>query len=247
MSEYPFIICQKCEYACVADEVGTHLRKEHGHITASERSRIAKLIKEIPEIIHDQAGLRRFRFPPVITKLILYIAALACDGIRCNECGFVIRSTQGIQKHCRDEHGWENDWKKGGNVAKRSKEERQLPWTKGVYCQRFFRSRAASQWFEVGRDSQVAGVAEAAEDPVEQRITQIHEAQARRFKERVKQTIKAGDDKAEPNPWLQRVGWAQHLQGLDKARLRETVGPVKEDKAILQRIYKGLERVLNHT
>ena len=92
----------------------------------------------------------------------------------------------------------------------------------------------------------MAGVAEAAEDPVEQRITQIHEAQARRFKERVKQTIKAGDDKAEPNPWLQRVGWAQHLQGLDKARLRETVGPVKEDEAVLQRMCEGLERVLNH-
>jgi uncharacterized C2H2 Zn-finger protein len=228
----------------VADEAESHLRKQHGHITAAKRNKIVELVKEIPGIIHDQAGLQGFQFPPATTKPIPFITAPMNDGIRCDECGFVIRTTQGIQAHCRSEHGWQNDWKKGGNIAKKSKEERKLPWTTGVYCQRFFRSRAASQWFEVGRDSQVAGIAEAVEDTVEQRITQIHQMQAKRFEEKQQQIIKAGDDKAEPNPWLRRVGWAEHLQGLDRARLRESVGPVKEDEAVLQRMCEGLERVL---
>ncbi|KAK4158601.1 hypothetical protein QBC43DRAFT_249082 [Cladorrhinum sp. PSN259] len=127
LSEYPFVICQTCEYAYVADEVGTHLRKEHGHITATERNRIAQLVKEIPGIIYDQAGLRAFQFPPATTKSVPFIAAPVCDGIRYNECGFIIRTTRGIQEHYRKEHGWENDWKTGGNVTKRSKQERQLP------------------------------------------------------------------------------------------------------------------------
>ncbi|KAK4158613.1 hypothetical protein QBC43DRAFT_223885 [Cladorrhinum sp. PSN259] len=98
-----------CEYAYVADEVGTYLRKEYGHITVTERNRIAQLVKEIPGIIYDQAGLRVFQFPPVITKSVPFIAAPVYNGIRCNECGFIIRITRGIQEHCRKEHGWEND------------------------------------------------------------------------------------------------------------------------------------------
>lgn len=61
---YPFVICQTCRYACVADEAATHLRREHSQITPSERSRIAALVKEIPSIIQDRAELRGFQFPP---------------------------------------------------------------------------------------------------------------------------------------------------------------------------------------
>jgi hypothetical protein len=60
---------------------------------------------------------------------------------------------RGIQKHYGEKHGWVNIWKKGGNVVKRAKGERQVPWKTGARCQRFFPNHAASGWFEVGRDS----------------------------------------------------------------------------------------------
>ncbi|KAJ0127297.1 Af291909-2recq family helicase [Fusarium oxysporum f. sp. albedinis] len=80
---------------------------------------------------------------------IPFIAPPSDNGIACNACPYVIGTIQGIQKHHREEHGWVNDWKKGGDVAKRAKQERQVPWRTGVYCQRFFPGRAASRWFEV--------------------------------------------------------------------------------------------------
>lgn len=132
-------------------------------------------------------------------------------------------------------------------MAKRAKQERPLPWTTGVHCQRFFRSRAASQWFEVGRGSQVAVVAvvSASEDTVEQRITQMHKAQAKKFEEKKQQFIQAADEKAEPNPWLRRVGWAEHLNGLDREKLREFMRPIGEDEATLQRMWDSLGRVMD--
>jgi O-methyltransferase involved in polyketide biosynthesis len=86
-------------------------------------------------------------------------------------------------------------------------------------------------------------VSEAAEETVEQRITQIHKAQAKRFEEKMQQIIKSGDDKAEPNRWLQRVGWAQHLQGLNKAKLRgliKAVGRRRQRCSGCVRVWNGL-------
>ena len=54
-----------------------------------------------------------------------------------------------MQRHCKEHHNWANDWKKGGNIKAKLQEPRQLPWITGVWCQRLFRSRAASSWFEV--------------------------------------------------------------------------------------------------
>ncbi|KAM7192758.1 hypothetical protein V8F33_008219 [Rhypophila sp. PSN 637] len=175
------------------------------------------ILGEIPGIIPNQAGLYGFSYPPATTEPIPFIAAPEVDGIRCDKCGFTTYTIRGIQGHYREEHGWENDWKKGGNVAKRARQDR-----------RFFRSCMASQWFEVGRGNQVAvvAVASASEETIEQRITQIHKAQANKFEEKKQQIIQAGDEKAEPNPWLRRVGWAEHLKGLDKERLRESMGPI---------------------
>ncbi|KAM7213331.1 Protein of unknown function (DUF3505) domain containing protein, partial [Rhypophila decipiens] len=150
LPEYPFVICKTCRYGCVANEVAMHLRKQHHEIKPSERSRIVKLVEEIPGIIPNKAGLSRFQFPPATTEPIPFIAAPEIDGIRCDECGFVIRTIRGIQGHCREEHGWENDWKRGGNVAKRARQERALLWTTGIHCQRFFLSRAAAVPIRVG-------------------------------------------------------------------------------------------------
>src|SRR5690606_30954041 len=53
------------------------------------------------------------------------------------------------------------------------------------------------------------------------------------------------DDKAEPNPWLDRTGWDAHLKGLDSERLRGLVGPIQDDEPVLQKMWESLERVLD--
>ncbi|KAH6628944.1 hypothetical protein F5144DRAFT_492318, partial [Chaetomium tenue] len=105
LPEYPFVICKTCCFACIVDEVTSHLRSHHMSIRAQERTRIATRVKDIPGILHDQASLREFQRPPATINVIPFIKPLKIDGLRCNECGFITRTPQGIQGHCRKEHG----------------------------------------------------------------------------------------------------------------------------------------------
>ncbi|KAK4444177.1 hypothetical protein QBC34DRAFT_487938 [Podospora aff. communis PSN243] len=247
LPQYPFVICKECQFACIADEVGSHLRKHHNSIHTKVRSEIARVVQEIPGIICNQEQLRAFPYPAASTEPIPFIAPPQTDGLRCDTCSYVVRSRQRIQAHCREKHRWENDWRRGGNVAKRAKQERTVPWTSGIRCQRFFPSRAGSQWFEVGRARAEPAPThpETVEESPEQRFARIHRAQAHRFDTKRRQIIEVGDDKAEPNRWLRRVGWAQHLQGLNRAKLQGSMERVGEDEAVLQRMCASLERVMN--
>jgi hypothetical protein len=42
-------------------------------------------------------------------------------------------------------------------------------------------------------------------------LIRIHQTQADRLEGTIRQAVEAGDEKTEPNPWLRRVGWAEHL------------------------------------
>lgn len=73
----------------------------------------------------------------------------------------------------------------------------------GRYCQRFFPSRAASWWFEVGRPSEPSGPRSGDPRPGEDLVEMVrsrHEEQAALFKAAGKERIRVADDKKEPNP-----------------------------------------------
>ena len=247
MPEFRIAVCKTCKFACVADESTTHLRTRHGaSMKVDHRKAVAKAIGEIPGIIRSQDELRDFQYPPPTTEPIPFLDAPQADGLRCNACGFIIRTIEGMQRHCRKAHGWVNEWKAGGDVVKRAKQQRDVPWMTGVQCQQFFKSRAGSRWFEVGRGSDApGGAAEAAEETAEQRIMRAHEAQMARMKRKKKELIRAGDERKEPNPWLNRAGWVEHLKGLDAARLQDSTRPIADDEPVLQRMWDAMEEVLN--
>ncbi|KAL0764704.1 hypothetical protein CaCOL14_012794 [Colletotrichum acutatum] len=163
-AEFSVALCKTCRYAVVSDEVMTHLRTQHRGIRVAERKRITDRIQSLHGIVRSQTDLQSFRYPGPNTPPIAHLAVPKTDGIRCAECQYVCRQLQTIQSHCRTEHGWMNDWQKGGNVRKRAKAARILPWTTGVPCQRLFLTRAGCRWFEVGRD---AGVAVDSSEPAQ--------------------------------------------------------------------------------
>lgn len=246
LPEYPFVICKVCRVACVADEAKAHLHNQHSTISTSERARIFRLIADIPGIIKDQRGLYGFQFPQPTIKPIPFIMPPKTDGLRCNRCSFVTRTIDGMQKHCRKEHSWTNRRGRGGNLQKKARQEWEVPWTTGIRCQRFFKSRAASGWFEVGQSSQPVQPAQPGDaETIDQRIIRLHKTQAERFEQRGQELIRAGDQKAEPNSWLGRVGWAEHLKGLDADRLRNSIRPIEDDEPVLQRMWESMERVMD--
>lgn len=244
---YSITICKSCRFACVAGEVISHLGVWHASIKAKERRDIAAKVSPIPVIIQDQAGLSEFEFPPPATDPIPFIAPPEDDGLRCSDegCRYVTRTEYGILAHCRKEHGWVSKRREGVGAEQRARQARKQPWTKGVRCQRFFKSHAASGWFEVGRVGEGPVAHPRATEVMVERIKQIHASQVERFETRREDVIQVADDKSECNGWLSHVGWAQHLKGLDPAELRRTRDPIEEDKVVLQGMWEILERVMD--
>ncbi|KJZ69027.1 hypothetical protein HIM_11586 [Hirsutella minnesotensis 3608] len=153
-----------------------------------------------------------------------------------------------MQKHCRNEHGWVNDWKRGGNVVQRARQERvPMPWRRGVSCQRISKWGHGNRWFEVGRfgngDSQQAR--DGGFDEVAEFFHRIHRDDEEAFESEVKARVQSIDDKWEAQTWLNRCGWSRHLDGIDRGRLRDIVRSIGEDEPVLQRMWEIFERVLN--
>ncbi|KAF6806228.1 hypothetical protein CMUS01_14418, partial [Colletotrichum musicola] len=189
------------------------------------------------------------QYPPPTGPPVAHIAAPITDGIRCNQCPYVCRRVQTIQDHCRKAHGWVNSHKRGGDMRKKAREEREVPWTTGITCQRFCVSRSGKRWFEVGREGAAAGSTQpAGESPAERAassIQQLRLSQAERVKASHDELIRVTSERLEPNPWLHRVGWAVHLQGLNLSQLRATTGPIQEDEGVLDAMWSTLNTVLD--
>ncbi len=73
------------------------------------------------------------------------------DGRKCNTCGYIVRTDERIQRHCRLQYGWINPWKRGPKREDRQRAGLALsrPWTESVHCQRFFTHGRRQEYFEV--------------------------------------------------------------------------------------------------
>ncbi|KAL6408084.1 hypothetical protein AUP68_08457 [Ilyonectria robusta] len=73
------------------------------------------------------------------------------DGLKCRKCPYIAKQEKKIHKHFRTCHGWQNPRSRGRPKKGDIDLAPERPWIEHVPCQRFFLSRAASGWFEVGR------------------------------------------------------------------------------------------------
>jgi len=233
------VVCKLCQFAIVTDEAVAHLRVQHPEIAASKRKDIAAAVQRVPSIIRSQTDLVGYTFPGRQSPPIPYIKPPETDGLKCIQCPYISRRPRKIQEHCRQAHEWTNEWQKGGDVRKKARVEREVPWTTGVHCQRLFVSRNASGWFEV-MPPEAARTEAAAES--QQMLDMYRQAEARLG---AKRRVIAGDETKEPNLWLKRVGWAAHLQGLDPEQCRALVADVGEGEAVLQLMCDEFDRVMD--
>lgn len=136
------------------------------------------------------------------------------------------RLRDNIVQHYRTAHNWKNPRGRGGNTRRPSlRNSHTEPWATGVYCQRFFRSQLASGWFEVlppPRHSLTAATPSLQGQDPDQGFLLAYRAVTDTL-QRHTTTIEYNEHKAEPNQWLNRVGWAKHLQGCKALDLYYTV------------------------
>lgn len=145
VAAYRVVICTQCRYAVIGDEAESHLRGKYG-MPGKEASRIGRDVQALPGIITERSDLCEFTFPmPEVAEIPVSQPAKK-DGLACTKCTYVCRDVQWMRDHYKTEHQWQNPRKQG-----RPQAPVEMPWRVGVQCQRFFKSREASGWFEVGR------------------------------------------------------------------------------------------------
>ncbi|KAF4333412.1 atp-dependent dna helicase, partial [Fusarium beomiforme] len=119
----------------------------------------------------------------------------------------------------------------------------EVPWRTGVQSQRFFSNGPGSGWFEVGFGAPATQTPDEAAR-MQQAIRAIEQKQEQ-FEREDKECIKAADAKTDANAWLERVGWADHLQGLDPEAMRQLTDLVGEEEHVLQLIHDSVMRVMS--
>ncbi|KAK6591896.1 hypothetical protein H4I95_12023 [Botrytis cinerea] len=133
-------------------------------------------------------------------------------------------------------HQWENPQKKGRPETGR---EVQVPWRTGVHCQHFFVRGPGAQFFEVQAVESSPAISlrdvdlDAAKMALKQAMQQAEED--------IRHQITEPEAAREPNPWLRRVGWVEHLEGFDRTELQALVAPVRNDEPELEVLCRAFD------
>ena len=222
VSNWQVIVCKQCRCAVWPSEVAAHL-------TNKQHSRTQKLANSIREEVEQWQGVIQypsgFDVPSFVTEPVQELP-LFDDGWQCrlDECAYITRETKALKKHWRIEHEWSVQQGRGGSgPAKQEAAQRRFEEaSKRVKCQRFFRSRAHSQYFEVRGAEDDPDTTKNGRDGAET-WEMAWEAASASYEQKKKCDIIRPGESDEVNPWLRRTGWVPYLTGCPQNDLLATV------------------------
>merc|ERR1711939_491931 len=149
VSSWEIMVCKQCRCAVWPSEAAAHLTNKQHIKTQKFANNIREEVEQWQGVIQYPSG---FDVPPFVTEPVQGLP-LFDDGLQCrlDQCTYITRETKALKKHWRIEHGWSVQQGRGGSgPAKQEAAQRRFEEaSKRVKCQRFFRSRAHSQYFEV--------------------------------------------------------------------------------------------------
>ena len=257
LREYRLVVCRKesCRYAVLPSQLDAHLADARHRLIPSERLAIRHKVISWGDLFQNERDLEDLQvprdIPPAFSCLTTYT-----DGKRCRHvntagerCAYICRDRSGMQRHCRVQHGWVNDWRKGSKVANRQRAglSTNRPWTDGVTCQRFFTHGPRQEYFEVQpadrpADDETPPTTQSKWDQARRQLTQSWKA-VQAAQER---TIREGQPD-EVNPWLERTGWEPYLAGLDHAPLVRCVSaPDEEEEPVNAAIWQIMGELIQY-
>jgi len=244
--DIPFIICRLCKCVVFPLEVYTHLQRQH-KVSPKSRRDIEARVKQLPNIIQNRQELGDWVPPAPGNNAIAELKPPINDGFACDSCGYVVSTINAIQVHFRVHHDWVSSWKKGGDVVRRSRQSREVPWRIGVQCQHLGQSRSGNRWFEVERGREPEPVDRmSAQAEADKRIKVYSKVEAEMsFTQQKNHSIMPPDGKSDVSPWLDRVGWPEHLAGQPFHHWVPFIREPGEDEPVLQRIDESLERIMD--
>jgi hypothetical protein len=116
------LLCRLCAVAIPPAQVVTHLKARHPKISVARRKDVAAIVQELPNLAWVPTDVR----VPAADQEPIPGLPTPVDGLVCSadRCQYVCRTRQGIQGHCKDEHGWIISRRRGGDARQKSKHPR---------------------------------------------------------------------------------------------------------------------------
>ncbi|PVH90093.1 hypothetical protein DM02DRAFT_607707, partial [Periconia macrospinosa] len=150
-------------------------------------------------------------------------------------CGHINQQLKHIQEHCRKKHGWENP-RRRGRQSQGSSARYPTMWVEGVACQKFQSTGRLGRLFAVSQPQPDTHAIDRGDGDIQRAIV-VSLSQATvdvEAREKEKQDhIEADQDRYLFHAWLDRAGWAKHLQGFHRGWLLTTIQkPGPEEKAL---------------
>ena len=249
LPQYRIIFCRKCQFAPVPNQVKNHLVAHHPRLSAEQRQSILDKLSSLPDLAYVEADViyPRPRNAPV-RGVPIYYDGLACKGkdTEGRRCRYVCRTTQGIQEHCRKQHGWVNQQKRGGDVRLKQAHSANKLWKCDRACQRFFKVGSWQRYFEVSTNGKSTGCEDGDQ---KYNFFRQQEESIRRSKEDAMDAanhVRGFEDHLSTVvPWLQTTGIAEHIRGLRKDEIRAAIAlPSTNEESVLKSILDGTEKML---
>ena len=212
---YLIVICKECGRGITQGQLRKHLEASHQGLTPSTRRAMVQAAQDVPDWARHA---HEVVFPAPTDALLPYLPVWH-DGLRCQDYRGVYRGLQNMQTHCRKAHRWTNQ-RKRGRPSCGQRREAAIMWETGVSCQKFNYNGELARLFQV-EAAELAGrpplqeedpIQQAMEASFRQTVTALEAAQ-----QTAHELIRPDENRFEANPWLNRVGWAKHLAGLDRS------------------------------
>ena len=218
VSSWEIMVCKQCRCAVWPSEAAAHLTNKQHIKTQKFANNIREEVEQWQGVIQYPSG---FDVPPFVTEPVQGLP-LFDDGLQCrlDQCTYITRETKALKKHWRIEHGWSVQQGRGGSgPAKQEAAQRRFEEaSKRVKCQRFFRSRAHSQYFEVKGAEDEPDTTQNGRSGTE--IWEMAwEAASASYEQKKKCDIIRPGESDEVNPWLRRTGWVPYLTGCPQSDL----------------------------
>ncbi|KAL7940091.1 hypothetical protein V8C42DRAFT_364386, partial [Trichoderma barbatum] len=252
LEEQRVLVCVDCRFCYVSDGADAHLAATSHKVPAVQRADMVAAIQQLPGILRTQSDLAEsFRFPPPNRAANPLLEKPVDGALACRACRFACFEEKWMKDHCRTAHGWVNQRPRGRISPKAIRQVEEgwsgMPWRTGVRCQRFFRTRAASGWFEVDGTMEADAEAEVETRAAARRgnnhddgpddddnnntgwqsVVKDHLAAVRAEREMAQRTVDGRTGIDHESSWVRRVGSAKHLAGKNLLELWEaSAGPV---------------------
>ncbi|KAG9191444.1 hypothetical protein G6011_09532 [Alternaria panax] len=245
------IVCKECGTGVVKAHVATHLNSKHAYLTVSTRTDVVRVVRAMNDLAEDED---RVVYPEPGSDPIPHLRIWQ-DGIKCEAkendattCGYIRRTVQDMQLHCRNKHNWTNP-RKRGRTSKGPRIETNRMWIKGVCCQKFAHAGRLGRLFEVS--SQDRGEAKGDTGGESVMIQRRLEAVFQETTAVLDEVDKKANARIEPDrnryvthAWLNRTGWARHLGGLDREWLLELIQKPRRNEKALSKVCWAVQMVI---